>query len=118
MSEALHRRAKLVAQRRAILAWEYRQRDYAKGVWFRLRRVLVDAELAFAISEAEADDLANEGHAELAVGAELQPRKRLFFVTLERAGALTSRQPLAVRLGPDLLASTRIALVRHGQTRP
>jgi hypothetical protein len=122
MSGTLHRRAKSVAQRRAILAWEYRQRHHAKGVWFRLRRVLVDAALAYSISDAEADELAKEGHDELPVGAELQPRKRLFFVSAERARSLESKRPLAVRLGQDLLASTNIALVGHrassGAIRP
>jgi hypothetical protein len=113
MSEALQRRARQVAQRRAVLAWEYRQRNHSKGVWFRLRRVLVDAELAFAISDAQAAELASEGYAPLPVGGELHPAKRLFFVPAARVSLLAGRRSLALRLGPDLLASLNIVLVRH-----
>ena len=46
MMDALERRARQVRARVAVRAWEYRQRKLSKGVWFRLRRVLVDASSA------------------------------------------------------------------------
>jgi hypothetical protein len=111
MSDVLQRRARQVQQRRAVLAWEYRQRNHSKGVWFRLRRVLVDAERAWSISDAEADALAAEGYAEIPVGKELQPAKRMFFVPAERVQRLSVPRELALRLSPELLASANIVLV-------
>jgi hypothetical protein len=111
MSESLHRRAREIRARLAVRAWEFRQRHHAKGVWFRLRRVLADTEFAFAIDDADADALAREGGAELQVGRELAPAKRLYLVDRERAERLSSRVPLVVRIGMDLLAARNVALV-------
>ena len=44
MTERLHERARRIHERALIRAWEYRQRNHSKGVWYRLRRLLVDAE--------------------------------------------------------------------------
>jgi len=111
MTAALHRRAREIQGRLAVRAWEYRQRHHSKGVWFRLRRVLADAAFAYSIDDADADALAREGPVELAVGRELAPAKRLLFVSAVRTESLPSRQPVAVRLGADLLGARNLALV-------
>ena len=57
-TETLHRRVRLMRERELIRAWEYRQRNYSKGVWHRLRRVLVDASEAWALDERDTGRLA------------------------------------------------------------
>lgn len=49
MTEAMRRRAAAVGSRAAVRAWEYRQRMHAKGVWFRLRRLLAESSAVYAI---------------------------------------------------------------------
>jgi hypothetical protein len=115
MTDRLQRRARQVRQRRAVLAWEYRQRDLSKGVWFRLRRVLADAESAWAVSDADADALCAVPLRPLAVGEALQPPKRMFWVASARLEKLGSRRELAVRLSGELLATPNLVLVRHGE---
>jgi hypothetical protein len=99
-------------ERALIHAWEYRQRMHGKGVWFRLRRVLVDAESAFSISERDADWLESQGQSPLAVGRELFPAKRVFFVRREQLRRLEALE-LPVRLTAPLLQATSIVLVAH-----
>ena len=53
----LQERARRARERALIRAWEYRQRNHSHGVWFRLRRVLVDAGQLWVIDEREADRL-------------------------------------------------------------
>jgi hypothetical protein len=112
MTAAQRERVRRIRERAVIRAWEYRQREHAGGVWFRLRRVLVDAARAFVISEAEADQLEQHGASPLPVGRELSPAKRLFFVTPERLDELAARE-LPVRLTAEFLQATAIVLVSH-----
>jgi len=60
MSASLERRARQYRSRMLIRAWDYRQRGHARGVWFRLRRVLADASHAYAVSASDADRLRAE----------------------------------------------------------
>jgi len=113
MTARLHERVRRMRERALIRAWEYRQRAYSKGVWFRLRRVLVDAERAFSIPEGDADQLESEGQQPLAVGHELSPAKRIFFVRREQLLKLDAVE-LPVRLTAPLLQATSVVLVAHG----
>jgi hypothetical protein len=114
MTDSLERRAHEVRQRRLVLTWEYRQRDLAKGVWFRLRRVLVDAQSAWAVDDADADALLANGAQPLAVGHELEPPRRVFWVPSAGLESLASRRELPVRLSSELLATPNVVLIRHG----
>ncbi len=110
-AERLRRRARAVRARARVRRWQYRQRDLAAGVWFRLRRVLADAREAYEISAAESQRLADEGYRPEPCGRELAPPKTIVFIDEERARRLTERQPLRVGLDPALLAARAIALV-------
>lgn len=99
----------------AVRAWDYRQRLHARGVWFRLRRVLADAREAHAIPRDEALKLIAEGYPAEPVGHELEPPKLVLFVPAERVGRVASAQPL--RLGAALLQAECIALTPF-QARP
>lgn len=110
-SPKLEARARQIRARAQVLAWEFRQRHLSKGVWFRLRRALVDAETAWTLSDEEADRLELEGHVPLAVGAELEPRKRIFVIPDEDLNDFASRRAIPVRLGAELLGSRNILLV-------
>jgi hypothetical protein len=116
MNETLHERARRIAERRLIRAWNYRQRDLSAGVWYRLRRALVDAAEAWIIDEAGADLLERRGHAPLPVGREIEPPKRIYFVSREELPAPPPRRQTAVRLSGELLQAAYLALLRHPET--
>ena len=112
MSGSLHRRARRVRGRLAVRAWEYRQRHHAKGVWLRLRRILADAESAYAIPCAVAKVLEEEGYRREPVGDELEPPKTLLFVPPERLERIPDRRRVRVALDAEFLAAPCVALVR------
>ena len=117
MTDRLHRRARLIRERELIRAWEYRQRDHAKGVWYRFRRVLVDAAEAWVIDDRDADRLAIFGRTELPVGGELHPPKRIFFVTAEELAGAPSRRRVPLRLAGALLGARNLALIAFAGSR-
>jgi hypothetical protein len=117
MTTALHDRARRARQRIALRAWEYRQRDHARGVWARLRRILADAERAFAASDEQAQELLAEGHRVEPVGVEMHPPKTILFAPAERVSALGPLRELELRLGPDVLSARCLLLVPFPQAR-
>jgi len=117
VTDSLHRRARQVQSRATIRAWEYRQRRHAKGVWFRLRRVLADAREAFLVSEQEADRLVAEGYSPEPVGAELEPPKRIFFLPAARVASITGRAQVPIKLEGKLLDARALVLIRFPKRR-
>jgi len=109
--DALEVRARKVRTRAAIRAWEYRQRHHAKGVWFRLRRLLALSASAWSIPEAEADRLLAEGYEPDPVGALLEPPKVLLVVPEDRLSKVADHTAVPLRLGSELLAARFLALV-------
>jgi len=119
VKKSLQRRAQEIRTRAAVRAWDYRQRAYSRGVWFRLRRVLADAEDAYAISREDAAELVVEGYRPEPVGQELEPPKVLVFVSRERLSQCSSPRAVPlVGMGPALLAETHLALVRFPERSP
>ncbi len=112
MSDSLQSRARRVRVQTAIRAWEYRQRNHSKGVWFRLRRVLADAESAFAIEGCEADRLEKEGYLRVPVGDAIEPRKVILFVPAARFERILNKRRLRVALDADFLAARWVVLIR------
>ena len=108
---SLERRLRQLRSRILVRAWGYRQRSQARGVWFRLRRVLTDAREAYAISTEVAHRLVSEGHMAEPVGQDLQPQKLIVRVPAARVATLDGARPLAVRLSAELLAAEALALV-------
>ena len=104
-------------ERVLIRAWEYRQRHTSHGAWFRIRRVLLDAAQAWTLSDQDADRLERTGHLPMPVGGELAPPKRMFFVSAEELRTLAGREPIDVRLSPQLLAAANLALIAHTSPR-
>jgi hypothetical protein len=106
------------AQRARVLvrSLDYRQRRHARGVWFRLRRVLADAGAAFVIPENEARLLIAEGHRAQPVGQELDPPKLIVMASSARIAQIASAQPVPVRLGGELLAAACLALTPFEET--
>ncbi len=113
MNELLQQRARRIREQALVRAWEYRQRHTSHGVWHRLRRALVDAAQAWLISEEDANRLESHGHAPLPVGRELEPPKRIFFVTEDELSTLPDRRRIPVRLSHELLLARGVALVGH-----
>ena len=111
MNEKLHARARQIHERSLIRAWEYRQRSFSNGVWQRFRRVLVDAAEAWVIDEADADALEAHGRIPLSVGSELDPPKRLFFLSREELQAVANRRQVPVNLHGELLLARNLILV-------
>ena len=112
MTESLHRRAKRVRSCAAVRAWEYRQHRHSKGVWFRLRRVLADAESAFAIPCSEVKQLEEEGCRLEPVGAEIEPQKMILFVPNARLEQIPEKRRIRVALDADFFAAPCVALSR------
>jgi hypothetical protein len=104
-------RARAVRARAAVRRWNYRQRNLAAGVWFHIRRLLANAKSAYIILDDDAVQLLAEGYKSEPCGARLEPGKTLIFVDEKRLGQIESRRPIPVRLGPDFLFATAIALV-------
>ncbi len=109
--ERLRKRARLCRANAAVRRWEYRQRHHARGVWFRLRRLLADAESAWRISADDAARLIADGVTPSQVGLALEPPMTILVVAQERLESLVSRKPVALRLGSELLQSRPLALV-------
>lgn len=110
--ERLHRRARQIRANALVRRWEYRQRHHARGVWFRLRRLLADACSAWRLSEQDALQLTAEGYRPEPVGEQLEPRTVILFVPEERLFTLASRREVGLRLSAELLQSRFLALVR------
>jgi hypothetical protein len=93
-----------------VRSWDYRQRRHARGVWFRLRRVLADASEAHSIPRDEAMRLIAEGHRAEPVGLELEPPKLIVFAPAGRIEQIALARPLPLRLAAGLLAAECLAL--------
>jgi hypothetical protein len=105
------RRLRELRSRVLVRAWDHRQRRHARGVWFRLRRVLAFASEAYALSPDEAVRLIAEGHQPEPVGRELEPSRVILFVPAERVASIASARRLAVRLSAEMLSAECLALV-------
>ena len=115
--DRMQARARQVRTRVTVRRWNYRQRNLAAGVWFRLRRVLADAKAAYVISEQDARQLVTEGYRVEACGSQVTPEKAILFVDETRLSSVESRRSIPVRLGPDFLTATAIALVAFDGVR-
>jgi hypothetical protein len=115
MSQSLEKRLKAARSRIAVRAWEYRQRNHAKGTWYRLRRLLVDARVAYALSEQSARLLLAEGYQPEPVGEQMEPPKTILFVPSERIDTVADKRRIPVRLSADFLAARYVALVPFGE---
>ncbi len=111
MTATLYARARRIRERLLVRAWEYRQRAHAKGVWYRLRRLLVDAAEAWEIDESEAAALESAGRTPHPVGQELIPAKRIFLVDENELQSIKGRRRIAVRLTAEFLRARNLALV-------
>ncbi len=111
MDPSLERRLRQLRSRLLVRSWEYRQRGHARGIWFRLRRVLTDAKDAYEIPRAEAEALIAEGYPAEPVGSELEPPKLIVFVPAGRVHGIAAAHSLTVRLSAELLAAECLALV-------
>lgn len=111
MTTVQERRLRDLRSRVLVRAFDHRQRRHARGVWFRLRRVLAFAREAYALPRDEAEQLMAEGHVPDPVGRELEPPRIVLFVPAERVARIASARPLTVRLTADLLSAECLALV-------
>jgi hypothetical protein len=109
--ERLRDRARGARARAEIRAWDYRQRNLAAGVWFRVRRALARARAAYAITDEDARQLIAEGFEPEPSGRELAPVRTLLFVDDARLARVASRRAIPVGLGPEFFAASSIALV-------
>lgn len=105
------RRVQQVRARARVRKWEYRQRNLARGAWHRLLLALAEARAAYIISADELAELVAAGHELDARGRGLEPPRELVWIPHERAAALRTARPLALRLDAELLAARHLALV-------
>ena len=111
MTAVQERRLRELRSRVLVRAFDHRQRRHARGVWFRLRRVLAFAREAYAVPPDEASRLIAEGHRPESVGRELEPPRVILFVPAERVARIATARPLAVRLSAEVLSAECLALV-------
>ncbi|HEY4658608.1 MAG TPA: hypothetical protein VIH11_03770 [Gemmatimonadaceae bacterium] len=111
MTESHARRLREMRSRMLVRAFDHRQRRHARGVWFRLRRVLAFASEAYALPRDEAERLIAEGHQPESVGEELAPPRLILFVPRARVARIASARPLALRLNAEMLSAECLALV-------
>ncbi len=111
MTAVQERRLRELRSRVLVRAFEYRQRRHARGVWFRLRRLLALASEAYAVPRDEAERLIAEGCRPDPVGRELAPARLILVVSPGRAAQIRSARPLPVRLSAELLAAEGLVLV-------
>lgn len=111
MNPVAERRLRQFRGRQQVRAWDYRQRDLARGVWLRLRRALAGAAEIYAVSADVAQRLADEGFATLPVGGDLTPPKPIVVLSPERALSLEHGQRLEPRLNAELLTAPALVLV-------
>ena len=111
MTAVQERRLRELRSRVLVRAFDYRQRRHARGVWFRLRRVLAFASEAYVLPRDEAGRLIAEGHVPEPVGRELEPPRVILYVPRERVAAIASARPVAVRLSAEVLSAEFLALV-------
>jgi hypothetical protein len=114
-AQQLEARLKAVRARAAIRNYELRQLPHARGVWFRLRRLLVDADRVFILSPEQAREFIAQGYEPSPVGAELQPQKILLCLASDRAADLEGAREIKPGLSAEFLAATHIALVAFAQ---
>ena len=107
-----------VKARARVRSWTYRQRNLAAGVWFRLRRVLAQAQTAYDIPEEEARGLLAEGYRPEPCGGEVAPEKTILFVDEARLSRIATRRQIPVGLGPEFFAARAIALVPFDESQP
>lgn len=112
MNSSLEARVRQLRSRVVIRSWVYRQRHHARGVWFRLRRVLADTSAAYVLPSDEARKLIAEGCRAEPVGDELEPPKLIVFAPAERVAQIPSARPVPVRLSGELLEAECLALTR------
>ena len=107
----MERRVRQARSRALVRAWEYRQRNHARGAWFRLRRVLADAAEAYIVSSEDMQHLLEDGYAAIRVGLEFSPPKAIVFASRERLARRPGARQVPVRLGTELLAAEHLVLV-------
>jgi len=105
------RRLREQRSRVVIRAFDYRQRRHARGVWFRLRRLLTFAKEAYAVPPGEGQRLVAEGYRPEPVGLELEPKRVILILPAARVASVDAARPLAVRLSAELLSAECLALV-------
>ena len=111
MTAVQERRLRELRSRVLVRGFDYRQRRHARGVWFRLRRVLAFAREAYVLPRSEAERLIAEGLRPEPVGRELEPSRVILYVPRERLAGIASARPLAVRLSAEMLSAEFLALV-------
>jgi hypothetical protein len=110
VTHPLNRRVSEFRARVLVRSWDYRQRNHARGVWLRLRRVLAEASAAFLVSADDAATLAAEGYRLEPVGQALEPQRSILFVPAERVARLASARAIPVRLSRELLEAQYLVL--------
>ena len=108
---AIRARVKAVRSRALIRRHELLQLAHARGVWFRLRRLLADAERVLVVSPGQAQALLDEGLSPSPVGMELHPTKVIVCVTAVRARRLASVREIRPGLTAELLGATHLVFV-------
>lgn len=111
MSAVLEQRARQYRSRMLVRTWDYRQRHHARGVWYRLRRLLADTSRAYVVSSHDVAQLCAEGFAIEPVGNAIEPPKIIVCAPTTHVANLASAREVPVSLSGDLLSAACLVLV-------
>ena len=114
----LEQRAKAAKAQALVRSWKYRQREAAGGVWFELRRLLANAERAFALNDDDARKLLDRGARLEPVGVRIEPRKNIIFVGRQDLQRIMGAKEIPVGLGSEFLDARNVALVPFASLSP
>jgi hypothetical protein len=122
--EHLHARIRQARSRAAVLRWEARQSALARGVWYRLRRLLTFAAEMWSVDEETMDRLIASGSVPAPEGEQIDPAKRIVTLSRDRRDEIAGGRRLPVRMSPEFFAARNLVLIpwRHepqrGRPRP
>ncbi len=109
--ERLHARIRAARSRATVLKWEARQSTLARGIWYRLRRLLTFSRGLWAVDDATMRELIAGGCLVAPEGEQLDPPKRILLLPSAHRDRLASGRQIPVGLRREVLAERNLVLV-------
>jgi hypothetical protein len=109
--ERLHSRIREARSRATVLKWEARQSTLARGVWYRLRRLLTFSRELWAVGDATMNELIASGFTVAPEGNQIEPPKRIVLLPPVHRDRLAGGRQLPLGLRHEFFAERNLVLV-------